>query len=226
MIIPAMYVVCSRVNSGVSLLYILRVQSSGVFDMDCNEEQSYSGDKLKELHKTLLKHLEIRKIELDKIPSVQLENKVKELHTNVRHITQLAMTWFAFFVTTNYLSLGWFAKDVGNVNGIANPVMVYAVAFAFMLQNGLGIVGIWMVKKSARGMAAQVRTYENWLLINKDLLEEISENDVTKKLQIDILECPSIPITLYKPILCFLQVVLLSLIVAWGIIIWLTSSGN
>ena len=194
--------------------------------MYCNEEQSYSDNKLKESNEILLKHLESGKIELDKIPSVQLENKVKELHTNVRHITQLAMTWFAFFVTTNYLSLGWFAKDVGSANGIANPVMVYTVALAFMLQNGLGIVGIWMVKKSAKGMAAQVRTYENWLLINKDLLKEISENGVTKKSQIAILECPSIPITLYKPILCFLQVVSFSLIVAWGIIICLTSSGN
>lgn len=191
--------------------------------MDCNEEQSYSDNKLKELNEMLLKHLESRKIEMDKIPSVQLENKVKELHTNVRHITQLAMTWFAFFVTTNYLTLGWFAKDVGSANGIANPFMVYTVASAFILQNVLGIVGIWMVKKSAKGMAAQVRTYENWLLINKDLLKEGSENDVTKKSQIAILECPSIPITLYKPILCFLQVVSLSLIVAWGIIIYLIS---
>lgn len=68
----------------------------------------------------------------------------------MRHITQLGMTWFAFFVTTNYLTIGWFAKFPSSVGSASTSsdsedislFIIGTVAFVFILQNVLGIVGI------------------------------------------------------------------------------------
>jgi hypothetical protein len=118
--------------------------------MDCNEDQSCLKNNVKELNEIPTVSLESKDIDLNKTLTVHLENKVKELHSNVRHITQLGMTWFAFFVTTNYLTIGWFAKFPSSVGSASTSCdsedislfIIGTVAFVFILQNVLGIVGI------------------------------------------------------------------------------------
>ena len=44
---------------------------------------------------------------------------VDELHCYLRHNMQLWVAWFTFFVTINYVGLGWFASEIfkgGNPN--------------------------------------------------------------------------------------------------------------
>jgi hypothetical protein len=89
--------------------------------------------------------------------AISLENKFKELHSNVRHITQLAMNWFAFFVTVNYVTMGWLAKAPDNSN--PNSRIVPIVAGVFIVQNVLGVFGLagvlltaWKMKKQVRGL--------------------------------------------------------------------------
>lgn len=38
-----------------------------------------------------------------------LENQYKEINSHVRHVAQLIVTWYTFFVTANIVALGWFA---------------------------------------------------------------------------------------------------------------------
>lgn len=155
-------------------------------------------------------------IELTKTLTVHLENKVKELHNNIRHITQLAMTWFAFFVTTNYVTLGWFAKVPSSTEGEkVNPLMIYIVAGVFIIQNCLGILGIELVRKTSKAKTLQASIYENWLLstYKKHIDPKINAQHITA------LECPGIPIILYDRILIFLEIVVVSLVFAWAFIL-------
>jgi hypothetical protein len=109
------------------------------------------------------------------LPSANKEmdlNKVKELHSNVRHITQLAMNWFAFLVTTNYLTMGWLAKMPTSATPIAEPSInssinlnidphiIQTVASVFIVQNLLGIFGLICVLMAAAAMRTHVNTLE------------------------------------------------------------------
>jgi hypothetical protein len=186
--------------------------------MDCNEDkQLYLDEKVKVLNVTPTEHLKNKEeIELNKTLTVHLENKVKELHGNVRHITQLGMTWFAFFVTINYLTIGWLAKGLSSGSESINLLIICTVAGVFILQNGLGVVGIWKVRNTSKAGAAQVSTYENWLLSTYEnwLRGTNSES------HIEVLKRASIPANLYTCIALSLMIVLASLIVAWGIILF------
>ncbi|MEK6282038.1 MAG: hypothetical protein AABN95_16915 [Acidobacteriota bacterium] len=122
-----------------------------------------------------------------------LEEKTKELHTNVRHITQLGMSWFAFLVTTNYLAMTWLKPNP--------PVIIWTIAIAFMIQNALGIVGIGMVHKTAASQSTLAHQYERELLRKCDVQDE-------KDLPYQIID-------LYKWIARFLMIVLGVLSVAW-----------
>lgn len=132
-----------------------------------------------------------------------LKDKIKELHDNVRHITQLGMAWFAFFVTINYLTIGWLAKAPASGRESVNSYVVLIVACIFILQNVLGVVGICMVNRAAKALAEQVKTFEN-LLLNSD--NEVNVED---------LKATTIPNDLYNAIANSLVTVLSLLIPAW-----------
>jgi hypothetical protein len=129
-------------------------------------------------------------------------NKVKELHTNVRHITQLGMNWFAFFVTVNYVTMSWLAKGPSNETQIDSAI-VWRIAFVFIVQNFLGILGLTWVLVAARAMKVQVSKFEN------------SNSYADNEPQAEGLKSESIPIALYIAIGVFLILVLISLIWAW-----------
>lgn len=128
-----------------------------------------------------------------------LEKKVEELHSNVRHITQLGMNWYAFFMTLNYVTLGWLASS-----GSINRPLIVLVAGLFFIQNGLGILGIHRVLKEAEVLTNQVSTYESLLL------EARNRSTCTW-----IVGRKIIPIELYKSIAWSLIAVMLLLMAAW-----------
>jgi len=185
-----------------------------------NQQSSLNGED-KKMYVPPKLSLENEHIELTKTLTVHLENKVKEVHNNIRHITQLTMTWFAFFVTTNFLSLGWFAKVPSSksekFNSQINPRMICIVAGVFIIQNFLGIIGVVMVRKTVIAKTLQASIYENWLLSTyKSYFDQ--ENN---KPQMNALEYPGVPITLYDRILILLGVVVIFLVVAWMLVlIW------
>ncbi len=127
----------------------------------------------------------------------RLENKIKEIHNNIRHITQLAMSWFVFFVTINYASMGWLATSL-------NRAIIGTIAGAFIVQNFLGIVALCKTETAIMKMSRQAVIYENFI--------------------VDKLEAKSIPTELYTDLRKYMQLVLLSIVAAWviyaAIFIW------
>ncbi len=159
---------------------------------------------------------EVNKVKpLDEEQGKCLENKLKELHNNVRHITQLGMNWFAFFVTINYLTMGWLAKGSGN-ESINSRFPVWIIASVFIVQNLLGIVGLIWVLIAANAMKSEVNRLENEKLLSNE------NNDSQKEKS----NCESIPASLYIGIGVTLMLVLISLIAAWVIILCVTALNN
>jgi hypothetical protein len=130
-----------------------------------------------------------------------LENKVKEINNNIRHITQLAMSWFVFFVTINYASMGWLATSSVNFN----RTIIVTIAGVFIVQNILGMVSLRETEKAIKKMSDQIECYEK-LSIDED-----------SKWCHGILESQNVPIELCKNLRKYMSWVLFSLIAAWVI---------
>jgi hypothetical protein len=62
----------------------------------------------------------------------------------------LYISWFTFFLTVNYVALGWFTSTMvaGNFN---DPTPLYAMAGNFIAQLALGITGTVVCRKWALG---------------------------------------------------------------------------
>lgn len=136
-----------------------------------------------------------------------IANKIKELHSNVRHITQLAMNWFAFFVTVNYLTMGWLAKRPSSAAESIDPNIIKVLALVFIVQNLLVTVGLFWVLIAAATMKRQVDEVES---------PRPDENVGTQK---GTPKSYSILLGLYRGIGASLMFVLLSLAGAWAMIL-------
>ncbi len=130
-----------------------------------------------------------------------IANKVKELHNNVRHLTQLTMAWYAFFVTINYASMGWLAKTPGSQDINRNLIML--IAGVFITQNILGIVVILMTGRAVKTKSEQISIYEN-LPFDKE-----------KEEHRNIVGSGSTPIDLYGWVKWLMIVALVLIVLAW-----------
>jgi hypothetical protein len=69
---------------------------------------------------------------------------VEETHLYLRHTVQLWVQWFTFFLTVNYVALGWFASGA---NSPSNRKPLVYVATLFITQNTLGIIACLSTRK-------------------------------------------------------------------------------
>src|SRR5947209_5879515 len=74
-----------------------------------------------------------------------LKSVITERHDYARHSFTSMVTWFTFFVTVNYASMGWLAtsKD-GALTNASGPIVL--VAAVFVTQNILGIIICFVMK--------------------------------------------------------------------------------
>jgi len=63
---------------------------------------------------------------------------IDEVHVYMRHTIQLWVQWFTFFLTVNYVALGWFAGEIATGN-LKNTSPLVRVAVLFICQDVLGI---------------------------------------------------------------------------------------
>jgi len=70
----------------------------------------------------------------------EAEVRFKESNVYIRHIFDNLVRWFTFFVTVNYVSMGWFATSARPSN------MLPLIAGLFAIQNFLGILMCMGVK--------------------------------------------------------------------------------
>jgi hypothetical protein len=64
---------------------------------------------------------------------------VDEIHSYTRHNMQIWAQWFGFFLTVNYLAIGWFADKIAT-NTLRAPGALVCVGALFIVQ---GTLGIW-----------------------------------------------------------------------------------
>jgi hypothetical protein len=146
-----------------------------------------------------------------------LETKLKELHNNIRHITQLGMSWFAFFVTVNYLTMGWLAKATDHPS---DPLIIRIVAIVFITQDFLGIFGLAWVLMAAMAMKIQIDGLENPSEEESKPIPAMAFKNYFKiSCSFKKSKYESVPAALYTGIGVFLMWVLFSLTVAWAVIL-------
>jgi hypothetical protein len=76
--------------------------------------------------------------------SLEPQKLVDELHSYTRHNISIFVQWFTFFLTVNYLALGWFASSMAK-GEISNKKPLIYVSILFAIQGILGTIGslIW-----------------------------------------------------------------------------------
>lgn len=91
----------------------------------------------------------------DKTPAGSPNDRmvIDELHLYSRHLIQLWVQWFTFFLTVNYVALGWFAG--GDHNKLTNRCSLVYIAALFITQNVLGII-VCMIARRYFSKTAQV----------------------------------------------------------------------
>lgn len=118
----------------------------------------------------------------------------KQLHETSRHAFGLYVTWFTFFITLNFIALGWLAR-VGTEK--PDPLVVKKIALALVLFIVLGIVsGVTVVIhawKTRAQVAARLASTQN------------SEYIV----------CASLPAHLYTTNICLMGIALVALLCIW-----------
>ena len=77
---------------------------------------------------------------------------IERIEKNTMNLFKLLVSWFTFFVTINWASLGWLAANSSDL--VANP-LVSLVSYIFAWQNVLGIVtcvisGFYLVRVKKR----------------------------------------------------------------------------
>jgi hypothetical protein len=78
-----------------------------------------------------------------------------QLHDYVRGTMTLWVQWFVFFLTVNYVALGWFAGELAK-NTITRPFPLICVAILFVVQGMLGIRVSWIWQGWFRSLSLRV----------------------------------------------------------------------
>jgi len=112
------------------------------------------------------------------------------------------MTWYAFFVTINYASMGWLAKSPGG--GSVNRNFLFLIASVFITQNIIGMVVIFQTAREVREMSGRVSSYES--------LPFDKENEAHAK----IVGSDSAPARLYWLVACLMATAMVPIILAWA----------
>jgi hypothetical protein len=83
----------------------------------------------------------------DSKPTLEDRRKVvDELHIYTRHNMMMWVQWFTFFLTVNYVALGWFAGELAKKT-VVNKRPLLDVSVLFMAQGVLGISGSLIHRK-------------------------------------------------------------------------------
>jgi len=129
-----------------------------------------------------------------------VDDQCKEINLHVRHVAQLLVTWFAFFVTGNLIALGWFITAISTRVRIPTPVL-WTVVSCFLVVNILGICALHVIGRYFRT--------ENRRL--QELLKSIPTVDAMSPL----LRISPIPIVLYSRVVALMIVSLIAIVSTW-----------
>lgn len=124
----------------------------------------------------------------------------KEINLHVRHVAQLLVTWYAFFVTANLFSLGWFITADSTRTRIAKPIL-WVVVTLFLVVNVLGIAALRAVRRYFISAHGRLRA----------LLDSSSSADAAAPLLLD----SPIPLALYRRAVDLMTASLVAIFSTW-----------
>ena len=108
------------------------------------------------LHASCFRLLRLTKV----MNTVLAEKSFVEMHNHGRHIITTLVSWFTFFITVNFLAIGWLATSSGKLVG-QHPLLV-VLAFVLLFQNCLGVVAclacrsaLYRIDRKIAAIAAQ-----------------------------------------------------------------------
>ena len=128
---------------------------------------------------------------------LQTERKLKEIHEYARQAFQLFVSWFVFFAGVNYATMGWLLKP----SGPPNRTLLIVVAILFIVQNILGIIACFRVRKYLKQSSSDLLELEK-------LIAGMSESQSEAK--------SSLPIEFYSAVINLMGLALVGIVAAWG----------
>jgi len=131
----------------------------------------------------------------------RVDKKIRELHEYTRRIVQLLVAWYTFFGTINYASMGWFAKSAPEVG--PNVRLIQTIAVVFIVQNLLGIIICFAVRRQMFKNHEQIKIYETFVF------------EKANYTRVDFPSDTCIPADLISLVTLFMAITGVTLIVAW-----------
>lgn len=142
------------------------------------------------------------------MPNQQTERRLDEIHEYIRHLFQLLVGWFTFFVTVNYASLGWLAAaNADGKNSLAS--FAWLVPVMFIIQNLLGLAACYYVWLALRDYDERVFNLEKSIVHNRKAEDERT----------------AVPMPLYSRVILLMALSLLTIASVWGGVFYLLPSG-
>jgi hypothetical protein len=140
----------------------------------------------------------------NEVEAGHLVRRISDLNAYARHSFQTLVSWFTFFVTVNYASMGWLA---GSDN--PNTKMVDLIGVMFIIQNLLGIAACLLVKR--------------YLLLTDKKILGLEQHVVGSPLRVvaELDNETPMPLTLYSWVIILMVGALLTIIGAWSLFHWL-----
>lgn len=125
------------------------------------------------------------------------QRRLRETHEYARHVFNVLVSWFTFFITINYASMGWLAGK----SAVDSPKveLVQLISYLFISQNILGVAAEITILYYLLDANRRARSYEQ--IIQRDLSH------------IDTHTC--IPIRVYAPAVLLMSSALLTILIAW-----------
>lgn len=143
-----------------------------------------------------------------KLPE-RTENVIKELHNHIRHIMQLLITWFTFFVTTTVVIIGLLFQALENIK--TDRRLLWLVAIIFIVLSGLGAYAACLIGKEIEWKSRIVNHYEN-LSPDKDSGQFV-HTEPDQNIALGSIE--SVPAKLYSDVIRLIKLVLILMLVLW-----------
>ena len=99
------------------------------------------------------------------MPLAVVRDRVEQRHQHARHLFGLLVSWFTFFVTLNYVTIGWFvSKPEANKPGRVTLMIGLAAIFASQIALGIGAELVFLAY--LRQTRARIREYEAMRVAN------------------------------------------------------------
>ncbi len=130
-----------------------------------------------------------------------IDDQFKEINNHIRHVMQLLMTWYAFFVTGNIIAIGWIATT-DNSKFLKGNFIV-----------GCGIIGVF-ISVNLLGVVALLSTRNYFIKTNNRINEMVIQIEAGAKMPLCFRESPA-PAELYTISSILMILSLVALLIFW-----------